>query len=130
MSTEPHAFDRQSAERIAHVVHAVERNTRRALPLLQYRRPVAGGLQLLLGKTAGYHAKGATAQVFLYAPADDLTPGNEQPTGKYVLAYNRFADVMPDSWVFLLHLNGHYELFAAETFQCLPAEDDEEADEQ
>ncbi len=64
-----------------------------------------------LGKTTTSHAKGSTETVDIYSGA---TKGSESTTGVTVEAYNRFADIATGKWVFVVFIDGGWELFAGE----------------
>ena len=64
-----------------------------------------------LGKTTTAHAKAATETVDIYSGA---TKGSESTTGVTVEAFNRFADVATGKWVFVVFIDGGWELYAGE----------------
>lgn len=66
--------------------------------------------QSLLGKTDSSHAKGASGTVSIWTG----TPGSETDSGVNVTAFNKFANIASDKWVWIDHNGFGWYLTAGE----------------
>jgi hypothetical protein len=72
--------------------------------------PDTQGRYHLLGKTSAAWSKGSFANITLWAGV----PGSEAATSSVVRAYNRFASLDANRWVWLARTGEHWYVVAAE----------------
>lgn len=113
MSGVPHSFDRQSAQRIVRAVRHVEQRPPTEPRRLSGRH--AYGQRRWKGKTDAAINKGDTGTVNLYSG----DKGSETDISEAVEAYNTFANVGADKWVFVEFIDGGWELYVAECDDAL-----------
>lgn len=105
---------RRDAQRIANCVISYEKGHRKQRPIV-YRKRIAGGGKVRLGKTTAAWDKGTTATIELYEEGTPPSETKKTPADTLEGCVNKFTNVASGKWVIVAEAaNGSWYLISAE----------------